>query len=653
MADEEQSIIDELYPGAGLSRIFGEGQQKGSILEFDQLTPSQQNQFFNELAFQDMALENALALGAAKEAGLDAGGPFGLSLTAPVQPGLNIPTLGGSAPSTNPLQDVIDAIADTPVVETLTDAAKAAGTEVGKVIDKIFQSIGLRPPTKIIGNPQPGATVVWGQTGGSPVVYTGTTPAGTQTGVTTGLPWLDAVVNQVIQVGTGQQDIPSLGDITGAVIDGAINTVLPGVDVKEVADAANKVLDAAVNPNLAATEDTEGLFGVDIFDPKPKVDPKDAVDVVTGDDTGDDAGDDPVSPLLDTSNLPDAEDPYDVKTTPNVLGGFENDAIVTGTLTPVIRDVIPPQDPPPSPPPPPEPPPEDPPPPFVPPEDPPFVPPEDPPFVPPEDPPEPRGDVRGGLGFTIPQSFRAVTEEPGDVVDIDYLYDFSKGLDQPFLTTNEDDEVKNLSVFAEGGPTDAVDMLTRRPGQFGRRYFTPGKFVATGTALGGEPLDSTKLQIPQYRFERDLLPQFAEPVQTPLDVMTAIAPATDKPVADMEDSELDLDLLSELTGLTGLFGLPGLDEFAMGGMAMSSPNYLSGATDGMADLIPATIEGTQPAALSDGEFVIPADVVSHLGNGNSDAGAKQLYAMMDRVRSKRTGTTKQGPEIDPVKMMPK
>ena len=50
----------------------------------------------------------------------------------------------------------------------------------------------------------------------------------------------------------------------------------------------------------------------------------------------------------------------------------------------------------------------------------------------------------------------------------------------------------------------------------------------------------------------------------------------------------------------------------------------------MADLIPATIDGTQPAALSDGEFVIPADVVSHLGNGNSEAGAEQLYSMMDR-----------------------
>jgi len=93
-------------------------------------------------------------------------------------------------------------------------------------------------------------------------------------------------------------------------------------------------------------------------------------------------------------------------------------------------------------------------------------------------------------------------------------------------------------------------------------------------------------------------------------------------------------------------------ELATGGMAQGQGYYLGGPTDGMADLIPATIDGTQPAALSDGEFVIPADVVSHLGNGNSDAGAEQLYSMMDRVRTERTGTTKQGPEINPMQMMP-
>jgi hypothetical protein len=90
-------------------------------------------------------------------------------------------------------------------------------------------------------------------------------------------------------------------------------------------------------------------------------------------------------------------------------------------------------------------------------------------------------------------------------------------------------------------------------------------------------------------------------------------------------------------------------EFAQGGNV--NGYYLGGPTDGMADQIPATINNMQPAALSDGEFVIPADVVSHLGNGNSDSGAKNLYSMMDRIRQDRTGTTKQGRQIDPNKYL--
>jgi hypothetical protein len=64
-------------------------------------------------------------------------------------------------------------------------------------------------------------------------------------------------------------------------------------------------------------------------------------------------------------------------------------------------------------------------------------------------------------------------------------------------------------------------------------------------------------------------------------------------------------------------------DFARGGrINMAKGRYLQGNTDGMADKIPARIGQKQPAALSHGEFVVPADVVSHLGNGNSDAGAK-------------------------------
>lgn len=93
----------------------------------------------------------------------------------------------------------------------------------------------------------------------------------------------------------------------------------------------------------------------------------------------------------------------------------------------------------------------------------------------------------------------------------------------------------------------------------------------------------------------------------------------------------------------------GIASMAKGGMP---PRFLSGGGDGMSDDIPATINGKQPARLADGEFVIPADVVSHLGNGSSKAGAKQLYSMMDKVRTARTGNKKQGKQINPAKYMP-
>jgi hypothetical protein len=92
----------------------------------------------------------------------------------------------------------------------------------------------------------------------------------------------------------------------------------------------------------------------------------------------------------------------------------------------------------------------------------------------------------------------------------------------------------------------------------------------------------------------------------------------------------------------------GIASMAQGGMP---PRFLSGGGDGMSDGIKATINGKQPARLADGEFVIPADVVSHLGNGSSKAGAKKLYSMMDKVRHARTGNKKQGKQINPNKFL--
>jgi hypothetical protein len=93
-------------------------------------------------------------------------------------------------------------------------------------------------------------------------------------------------------------------------------------------------------------------------------------------------------------------------------------------------------------------------------------------------------------------------------------------------------------------------------------------------------------------------------------------------------------------------GIANLGGYSDGGRMLKGPG------DGMSDSIPATIAGRRPARLATEEFVVPADVVSHLGNGSSDAGAKQLYAMMDKVRQARTGRKSQGREINPRKYMP-
>lgn len=116
----------------------------------------------------------------------------------------------------------------------------------------------------------------------------------------------------------------------------------------------------------------------------------------------------------------------------------------------------------------------------------------------------------------------------------------------------------------------------------------------------------------------------------------------------------------EGTADTGVDRITGEENrFAAGGGISTLGGYsdggrlLKGPGDGMSDNIPAQIGDKQPARLADGEFVVPADVVSHLGNGSTDAGAKQLYKMMDKVRAARTGNKRQGKEINPNKFTPK
>ena len=102
--------------------------------------------------------------------------------------------------------------------------------------------------------------------------------------------------------------------------------------------------------------------------------------------------------------------------------------------------------------------------------------------------------------------------------------------------------------------------------------------------------------------------------------------------------------------------LPNVVGAARGGLAdlggySDGGRMLKGPGDGMSDSIPGIIGRKQPARLADGEFVVPADVVSHLGNGSTDAGARRLYAMMDRARQARTGKKKQAPAVNADKIL--
>jgi hypothetical protein len=123
---------------------------------------------------------------------------------------------------------------------------------------------------------------------------------------------------------------------------------------------------------------------------------------------------------------------------------------------------------------------------------------------------------------------------------------------------------------------------------------------------------------------------------------TAYATPTQRP-ASMEIVRSDYDTpVNPITGLQPMGMAMGGDVQYNLGSYSDGGRLLKGPGDGVSDDIPAMIGKKQPARLADGEFVIPARIVSELGNGSTDAGAKRLYAMMDRVQAKRQKSAKKG-----------
>lgn len=197
----------------------------------------------------------------------------------------------------------------------------------------------------------------------------------------------------------------------------------------------------------------------------------------------------------------------------------------------------------------------------------------------------------------------------------------------------------------------------RRPGEAGRQYFTDMQYVAQGDeAAKTAALEKAAAQAQGIAALQPVSQPKANPWAGKMN-LSALTPAA-RP-SEAAAPQASLPQIPQAQPLQAAPS-PTIQEeqpeqkMAHGGIAnlAKGGRYLSGRTDGMADKINTSIDGEQPAKLSHGEFVIPADVVSHLGNGNSEAGADKLYQMMARIRQARTGSPKQGKRINPDKFMP-
>jgi len=156
---------------------------------------------------------------------------------------------------------------------------------------------------------------------------------------------------------------------------------------------------------------------------------------------------------------------------------------------------------------------------------------------------------------------------------------------------------------SQSATPDGQGAPKRRPGSGGVTYFSPMRYTQASAPVGEQPTGIANLPAVNS----------APPVNSPK------VPAPNAPTAVVEAAQ---------------GGLMGLGSYSDGGRLLKGPG------DGVSDDIPAMIGDKQPARLADGEFVIPARIVSEIGNGSTDAGARKLYAMMDRVQKARGKTLK-------------
>lgn len=205
----------------------------------------------------------------------------------------------------------------------------------------------------------------------------------------------------------------------------------------------------------------------------------------------------------------------------------------------------------------------------------------------------------------------------------------------------------NAASYVKDGISNIGDKIGTGISSLGSgisKFSTTGKF-AEGGEVDVQPMDAgagiaaLQAQVepaPVGGNEKDLISQAVSAIK-----------------GEVEDPRPVLAAFVQKYGEDALRNL--VDKVESGDMeatAQRSEGHLKGPGDGMSDMIPASVDGSSDVLLSDGEYVVPADVVSGLGNGSSDAGAKHLDEMMSRVRQQRTGSKEQAQQINPKEALP-
>ena len=277
--------------------------------------------------------------------------------------------------------------------------------------------------------------------------------------------------------------------------------------------------------------------------------------------------------------------------------------------------------------------------------------------------------IRGMLS-SMPRGFAPVTEMAGSFSSPSGFAEMARaGLNQGVLSgagvgtmvpglmqamTPEMPEVPEAEYIPEAGAANRRRYIPGRgyrPGYEGEfLYFDPtppAARFANGGMIGYKPMGMQEPVYMQAGGIADAMPG-AEmiPQMNDKDIVQNAIRAVKGELAE-EEAAIVLGLFLEQYGEEALRRL--VSDVRTGkadGERGDVEGMVEGPGDGMDDFVPAEMDdGSQDVLLSDGEFVVPADVVSGLGNGSTDAGAEELYGMMDRVRRERTGTTEQPDQV--------